>query len=339
MKNSYLIILTTVIFCLSVSAQKYSKLEDLSGKWKFSLGDNSEWKMPEFEDDNWTDIFVPSSWEMEGFNGYDGYAWYRRSIVIPNQYKEEALVLDMGYIDDVDEVFVNGIRIGGSGVFPPSYSSAYNAQRLYSIPQNIIRFGADNLIAVRVYDDQMEGGINRGDIGLLADKSPLKPFLNLQGIWKFRTGDNLDWRFEVPQKTDWNEIFVPGDWENQGYKHYDGFGWYEHSFNADQNFSEDRVVLLLGKIDDIDEVFINGIKIGQTGFMSPPSDRDYFGEAYRQLRGYLVPEGLIQIGKLNTIHVRVYDNRMNGGITEGPIGFIHQAKYIEYWRNRKIAGN
>ncbi|MGQ1785782.1 sugar-binding domain-containing protein [Saccharicrinis sp. GN24d3] len=315
--------------------QDYKTLDHLSGKWKFSLGNKPDWKDRAFDDSEWDDIRVPSSWEMQGFNGYDGYAWYRKDINIPEEYRKESLVLELGYIDDVDEVFFNGQRIGGSGKFPPYYTTAYNAHRLYAIPEQLIYFSGHNVIAVKVYDDQMEGGINRGNVRLLAEKRPLKPFLNLQGEWNFRTGDNLEWRYDNGDGKEWGKIYVPGTWENQGYKRLDGYAWYQKTFVANDNFENDRVVLLLGKIDDLDEVFINGIKIGQTGFLEPGNRQGEYTKAYTQLRGYLVPEGVIEMGKKNSIQVRVSDFYLEGGITEGPIGFITQTDYISYWRKKK----
>ena len=316
-------------------SQEYISLQNLEGEWKFSLGDKNEWSSTEYSDANWERITVPSAWEMQGFNGYNGFAWYRKLIKIPNEYKNESLILEMGYIDDVDEVFFNGIRIGGSGVFPPNYTTGYSARRLYSIPDHLIKYNNENLIAVRVYDDQMEGGINRGNVRLIAEKYPLKPFLNLQGEWSFKKGDNLDWRYNTGEEVGWDKIHVPGKWENQGYKRYDGIAWYQKVFVADDNFKQDRVVLLVGKIDDIDEVFINGIRIGHTGKFEPRSRQGEYTKAYLQLRGYLVPEGLIQEGKNNIIHVRVSDFYLEGGITDGPIGFIKQKDYINYWRSKK----
>ena len=123
---------------------------DLKGEWKFSIGDDMNWIKPEFNDENWENIKVPSPWENEGFNGYDGYAWYRKHFMAPINLKGKSVYLSMGYIDDCDEVFVNGHLIGFSGSFPPDYYTAYNAMRMYPCPQDLINFNSDNVIAVRV---------------------------------------------------------------------------------------------------------------------------------------------------------------------------------------------
>ena len=94
-------------------------LQSLKGKWQFSIGMNEEWISPKFNDSSWETIKVPSTWEDQGFNGYNGYAFYRKNINIPSTYKGRMLYLNMGYIDDVDEVYLNGHKIGSTGSFPP----------------------------------------------------------------------------------------------------------------------------------------------------------------------------------------------------------------------------
>ncbi|SMO72898.1 sialate O-acetylesterase [Saccharicrinis carchari] len=321
---------------ITLGAQQYKSLMNLEGQWKFSLGNKPEWAKPGFDHSAWEEIDVPSPWETQGFNGYNGYAWYRKFITLSAKHKEEKLVLELGYIDDVDEVFFNGERIGGSGQFPPDFATAYTARRMYPIPDRLIRYNSANLIAVKVFDQQLEGGIVRGEVRLLSEKNPLKTFLDLQGEWGFRIGDNIDWRYESDDADGWGSIYVPGAWENQGYKRYDGYAWYQKTFMANSNFNLDRVVLLVGKIDDLDEVFVNGVKVGQTGFMEPEREQHQYSLAYQQLRGYLIPQGLIHPDKKNTIHVRVSDFYQEGGIVEGPVGFIKQEDYIRYWRNKKM---
>ena len=101
------------------------------------------------------------------------------------------LYLNMGYIDDVDEVYFNGHKIGSTGSFPPDYNTAFDAERIYYLPEDYINFGAANLIAVKVYDSEQQGGIVSGDIGLYGGKPSASFVLNLQTTWKFKTGDDM----------------------------------------------------------------------------------------------------------------------------------------------------
>jgi sialate O-acetylesterase len=83
-------------------------LQSLKGSWLFSIGINEEWTSLKYNDSDWETVRVPSPWEEQGFNGYNGYAFYRKKINISSTYKGRMLYLNMGYIDDVDEVYLNG---------------------------------------------------------------------------------------------------------------------------------------------------------------------------------------------------------------------------------------
>jgi pimeloyl-ACP methyl ester carboxylesterase len=50
---------------------------DLSGGWRFKIGDDESWSSPGFDDSRWERIAVGKSWESQGHADYDGYAWYR----------------------------------------------------------------------------------------------------------------------------------------------------------------------------------------------------------------------------------------------------------------------
>ena len=83
-------------------------LLDLSGNWKFEIGDLARWSDPALDDSKWDRIYVPAPWEEEGYPGYDGYAWYRKHFKADKDFRDMSLYLRLGYIDDVSEVFLNG---------------------------------------------------------------------------------------------------------------------------------------------------------------------------------------------------------------------------------------
>ena len=152
-------------------AAPLEKILDLEGAWKFEIGDNLAWAHPDFNDQAWEEIEVPGSWENEGFPGYDGYAWYRTQFIIPAEETGNDLYLRLGYIDDVDEVFLNGRLVGSSGGFPPQYQTAYNIFRNYLIPAVLLSFGTENVLAVRVFDEHLEGGIVKGPVGFYKSRN------------------------------------------------------------------------------------------------------------------------------------------------------------------------
>jgi sialate O-acetylesterase len=80
------------------------------------------------------------------------------------------LVPPLGKIDDADETFFNGKKIGSSGHFPPEYRSASNEERRYTVPEKLIRFGKQNVIAIRAYDGKGRGGLYAGPLGPIETK-------------------------------------------------------------------------------------------------------------------------------------------------------------------------
>ncbi len=332
-------IILSVSICLLLAAatfaQKWERQLSLKGMWKFSIGDDMEWSKPSFDDGKWESIYAPSSWEDQGFHGYDGYAWYRKHFSYQSFLKGKVLTLKMGRIDDVDEVYLNGHLVGSSGMLPPRYQTSYNTWREYPVPEKFLNANGDNIISVRVYDDQLEGGILEGDLGIYTIEDALRPDLDLSGEWKFKTGDNKKWIDPNFDDEKWNSILVPSYWEMQGYKDYDGFAWYRFRFKVDPSLATKKLVLVLGKIDDIDEVYLNGKLIGSTGNMNTRPIRYDTRSEWQIFRGYFVPGGLIDPNKENVIAVRVFDGYINGGIYQGPIGLIQQDKYTKFWREQK----
>lgn len=155
-----------------VAAQTVS----LRDAWLFKTGDDQHYKAMAFDDSGWQSIRVPAQWENAGVPGYDGFAWYRLHFNVPRALLNRELYLCTGTIDDADETYLNGTQIGATGRFPPAAASAWNEQRAYRIPAHLLR--EKNVLAVRVYDMGLGGGISGGTIGLF-DKAGIASVLNL----------------------------------------------------------------------------------------------------------------------------------------------------------------
>jgi beta-galactosidase/beta-glucuronidase len=329
---SIIISLATAAFSNDFDKQMH-EIVNLSGKWKFMIGDNKAWAAEKLNLNEWEDINVPSSWENQGFPGYDGYAWYRTEFSIGTEYSNTSLQLLLGYIDDVDEVFLNGVKIGQKGSFPPNFWTAYNAERNYSIPPELLKYGQKNTLAVRVYDTQLDGGIVWGKVGVWAKNNPMPCDLNLEGLWKFKFGDNKDYISSTYNDDQWMQIMVPGSWEDQVSKSYDGFGWYRKQIKLDPLFTGKSYVLMVGKIDDLDEVYLNDKLVGHTGtIMEYPLHSQTSDECTKERFYYLTSDAL-KPGQ-NCIAIRVLDTGGEGGILVGPIGLVELKRFVGYWREK-----
>lgn len=136
------------------------ELSVVNGVWRFQKGDDATWKTPEFDDRGWQSVHLPDNWERHSDYRQDNvYGWFRRRIEIPADLKGKDFDLLLGCIDDVDETFLNGERIGGLGSFPPNLRIAWDVQRRYRVPASLVRGNGSDVLAVRVYDQGGNGGI------------------------------------------------------------------------------------------------------------------------------------------------------------------------------------
>lgn len=320
-------------------AQEMRSVENLRGSWKFMLGDDLGWANPSLEDSDWEEVRVPDTWEDQGYPGYDGYAWYRKHFTLDRDLEGRDLYLRVGYVDDASEVYVNGHLVGFEGSFPPDYITAYNIARAYYVPQRYLRFGKENVIAVRVYDNRLGGGITHGSVGLFETRDPLVPDLDLAGSWKFSKGDDMAWsRPEISDEA-WETRDTPLFWEAQGHRGYDGFAWYRLRFDVTRDLTGKDLILLVGRIDDADETYLNGKLVGRTGRMRKNWKAEDGGNDYAKLRAYVIPRGLLIPGRVNTLAVRVLDVFMHGGIYDGPIGLVDRRTFIEWERDNEDRWN
>jgi len=335
------ILLTLVLVgCAARSAAEDRRvLLDLKGSWRFEIGDDMNRARQDFDDRNWATVKVPSPWEDEGFPGYDGFGWYRKHFLAKPEWIKKDLSLRLGVIDDVEEVYVNGHFIGFSGSFPPKYITAYNVFRQYHLPAEFLNPSGDNVIAVRVFDDELSGGITGGEVAIVELADVLTPDLPLKEGWRFKTGDGAQFRAAGFDDASWGNIRVPAYWETEGYRGYDGFAWYRLRFSVPPWLMKERLILMLGKIDDFDEAFLNGERIGETGPSAGFGNFGYLTNDYLTLRAYTIPPGLLLSSGDNVIAVRVFDGFLHGGIYEGPVGLVTRDRYLQWEKRQRGGGN
>ena len=112
--------------------------------------------------------------EFESFlrKDYDGYAWYRLTFDVPDEVLNfPTLYFIAGAIDDYDEVYLNGVKIGATGKETPKY---WLANRNYRIPAGLLK-KSGNLLAVRVFDVHGSGGIVEFPVAISPKKIEVSP--------------------------------------------------------------------------------------------------------------------------------------------------------------------
>jgi hypothetical protein len=106
--------------------------------------------------EGWQTVQVPGAMENYGgtWTGVEGEAIFRKVIDIPAPLQGKALTLSLGSLDDYDETFFNGVRVGGLGA---SDKDPWGVQRVYTIPANLVK-ASGNVITVRIWDRYGSGG-------------------------------------------------------------------------------------------------------------------------------------------------------------------------------------
>ncbi|NII25315.1 sialate O-acetylesterase [Pseudoflavitalea sp. X16] len=136
---------------------------------------NGNWQLADFNDAGWAHMKLPGAWESQGLDDLDGVVWFRKTITLNNADAGKAATLELAKIDDVDETFVNGTKIGSM--------TQWDQDRRYTIPAGILKAGK-NTIAIRVTDGMGGGGIHgdAANMKLTIDNTPQ----SLAGDWLYR---------------------------------------------------------------------------------------------------------------------------------------------------------
>jgi beta-galactosidase len=206
------------------------ELPVVTGQWRFQKGDDAAWKTPDFDDSQWQSVTLPDTWEHHSdYTSNNVYGWFRRRIEIPAECKGKDFDLLLGCIDDVDEAWLNGERIGGTGSFPPDYSTAWNFTRRYRVPVSLVRGDGSDVLAVRVYDGPGNGGLYQAGMKSVR----IGPFDSAQSAGGAATG------------------YVVG-----------GTGWYRKHFTLSPSDSGKNVTICFDGVYMNADVWLNGHHVG-----------------------------------------------------------------------------
>ncbi len=157
----------SLVFALALPFLASAQIE--LENWKFKTGDDPAWAAPELDDAAWPTIKGTTFYENQGYDGYNGYSWYRVRFTLPktlleNSFLKDSLRIIVARVDDIDQTFLNGQKIGAIGKMPDEAGGPagfYDALRRYVISADhpALKWDAENVIAVRVFDGGGGGGL------------------------------------------------------------------------------------------------------------------------------------------------------------------------------------
>jgi cephalosporin-C deacetylase-like acetyl esterase len=180
----FVVVVLGAIACGSAVCVRADTSVDLSGSWLAMTGDNSTWRDSDASEGGWRAVTLPGAPESAGF------AWYRKHFTIPadwagdaNVKKYNRLYLHLGSLHGAAAIYLNGYEINDLGKLPKSGGGKFDAiapssdvtvvvpvsaQVSGSGSKTLLNWGADNVLAIRLYDSA--DGANPSDGALSIDE-------------------------------------------------------------------------------------------------------------------------------------------------------------------------
>ena len=174
-------------------------------RWENLSFNDGECSLNNFDDNDWKEMNLPTQWEKTEVGNFDGVIWFRKKIQIPDVWKNQELILNLGPIDDMDRTYVNGKLIGAH-----EKNGFWQKDRVYNVPKELVQSN-ELVIAVRVLDNQGGGGIwgtkeklnihpiNSDEIISLADSWKYLPVAEYRGQKFYMFGADKNNYYQKPK--------------------------------------------------------------------------------------------------------------------------------------------
>ena len=152
---------------------------NIETRWQNLNCDDDSVSNVDFDDSNWKIMKLPGGWEASEVGTFDGIIWFRKKILIPDNWINQDLVLNLGPIDDCDRTFVNGKFVGAY-----EKDGFWQTDRIYNVAKELVQSN-ELVIAVRVTDTQGGGGLWGVPEKLNLQLESTKETVSLVGEWKY----------------------------------------------------------------------------------------------------------------------------------------------------------
>ncbi|MBQ4264456.1 MAG: hypothetical protein IJB85_02980 [Clostridia bacterium] len=106
---------------------------------------------------NISDENVASGYGPDYFNFFIvGSGYYAKTFTVPAEFDAKDLLLSIGYVDDRCEVFLNGTRVGATGMDEngrPTGDTTWAVYSCFEIDEALLNRGGENTVIVRAWND------------------------------------------------------------------------------------------------------------------------------------------------------------------------------------------
>jgi beta-galactosidase len=118
--------------------------------WRVQVGDPDNAQAEDFDDSAWKPVTLPYAWNEDEAFKLDihslstGVAWYRKHFQLPKSDEGSKVFLEFEGVRQAGEFYINGVHIGRheNGVMAVGFDIT-----------NLVRFGRENVVAVRTDND------------------------------------------------------------------------------------------------------------------------------------------------------------------------------------------
>ncbi len=153
-------------------------VERLHDNWRFQTDTDKSglaqgFASPQFNDQTWKIVTATDIWQNQGFPGYHGTAWYRRSFMAPQTgaddpqgVNKQRILLAFGAVDGDAVIYLNGQKIGQHllGTSGAGWDEAFAIDVTKALKPG------QNTVAVQVTKEVFSSGIYKG-VSLLLEEN------------------------------------------------------------------------------------------------------------------------------------------------------------------------
>ena len=148
-----------------------------------NIDDSLDWANVSYNDSHWKTVGTIDRFEKFGFPDFQNFGWVRKKIVIPSSMRVAAekagyFYISLGTIYDADQLYFNGKLVGHTGGIPPAEKVVVRDRRIYKLAAKDILWDKENLIAVRVFANFHNGGLQGENCDIIV---PSEEVFHLRG--------------------------------------------------------------------------------------------------------------------------------------------------------------
>jgi len=136
--------LAVCLFAAALPAAAQSNLAQLAPQpdvlslqtWRIHPGDDMRWASPAFDDSRWQTVSYPVQEPSAKLSG--GFHWYRTTVSLPPSLQGRDLAIGIGPLDEVYDIYVEGVLVGRFGHWTPKPESPFNRNLSFPIPAGTV---------------------------------------------------------------------------------------------------------------------------------------------------------------------------------------------------------